>query len=328
MGFKTLFTQSLLAAGLAAAQSSSSTSTKKTSTSATRTFTQVPEATSGGDDPTNVFDNYCNRINHQSTYKGGSVYINSGVQTFANYTDNDPFTYNITGNVTTGYNLYTIEAPVGNVTWDWTTNFTQQVAWTDGPEPQTNQPAPQVTDGSMFAGKTGDSRIWLFGGTTSYWNTSFPGFTGPAQASLNLWSWDTSSHTWNSHATSNIGSRPYLGYRAEAKSQSLGFVLGGILNSGSSTETQSFGDGKLVFLDGMVVLNFTNPDKPSARNISTSALGWPRAGGSGVFVPNFGQNGLAVFFGGGNKSTFNLDGNEQGSGSVSRTTNKKALHNC
>ena len=152
-----------------------------------------------------------------------------------------------------------------------------------------------------------DDNIYMFGGTTSYTNTSFPGFRAPDLARYSLWSYNTVSKEWN-HFDVSDGSpnRPSSASSAEAPDQGLAFFLSGELDSGSSVETQVLGDANKVFLEGMVVLDTVHL---TARNLSTSALlgDMPRSRGRMQYIPGIGGKGILIQIGGNQKTVTETD---------------------
>lgn len=172
---------------------------------------------------------------------------------------------------------------------------------------------PQVVRGTLYQGAPSDSRIFLYGGTTSYANTSFPGWQNPVASTYSLWSLDPDSTTWDQYTIgSNATYRPSSGAAAEAPDQGLAFYFNGMIDNGSSAETVILGVNNVnVFLPGMIVINTTNPDQ-STRNLSTSALtgNQARARGQMQYVPNVGKNGILVQIGGSSKPVTELTDTE------------------
>lgn len=164
--------------------------------------------------------------------------------------------------------------------------------------------------GGLFEGPD-DENIWLYGGTTSWWNTSFPGIQFPQSDYYSLWSYNTSDQLWMEHSVYNDAPlRPSSGAYAEAPELGLAFYFNGEIDSGSSKETQSLGTDQKIFLEGMIVLNLTDG---TARNISTTAVSGslPRSRGVLEYVPGYGEKGILVAIGGTYKNVSNHDQTEQ-----------------
>lgn len=102
--------------------------------------------------------------------------------------------------------------------------------------------------------------------------------------------------------------RPHFGANTEAPDQGLAFFYNGELDSGSSVETQYMGDSVKQFLEGMVVLNTT---AGTAVNISTMPIdnGQPRTRGVMQYIPNYGDNGILISFGGTYRPVSEIDSN-------------------
>ena len=180
--------------------------------------------------------------------------------------------------------------------WDWKKNISEKAINKTGIANVLSTPV--LSRGALYGGATGDDNIYLYGGTTSYSNTSDPAWEPPTSSQYSLWSYNTVS---KSVAQYNISGespyRPSSGAYAQAADQGLAFYMNGEVDSGSSTETQGLGDSKKYFLDGMMVINTT---ERTAQNLSTAAVadGQPRTYGSLQYVPGVGQNGILVHFGG------------------------------
>lgn len=152
-----------------------------------------------------------------------------------------------------------------------------------------------------------DDNIYLWGGTTSYTNTSFPGFRAPDLARYALWSFNTISKEWIHFDISKASpNRPSSASSAEAPDQGLAFFLSGELDSGSEVETQVLGDSNKVFIEGMIVIDTKNQ---SAKNVSTAALfgDMPRSRGRMQYISGIGQRGILVQIGGNQKPVDETD---------------------
>lgn len=184
--------------------------------------------------------------------------------------------------------------------WDWKKDI-KEVALLKKTDPKTHLIPPILSRGALYQGTADDANIYLWGGTTSHTNTSFPGFEPPTPAQYSLWAYNTASLEWTPFDVSEGSSnRPSSAASAEAPDQGLAFFLNGQLDSGSSSGTQNLGDQGKVFLQGMIVLDLKNR---SAKNLSTSALSGqtPRSRGRMQYVPGIGEKGILVHVGGNQK---------------------------
>ena len=155
---------------------------------------------------------------------------------------------------------------------------------------------PQVIRGTMYQGSQGDDNIYLYGGTTSYVNTGFPGWQPPTPSTYTLWSYDTKYRQWtNYNVEQSAPYRPSNGAAAEAADQGLAFYFNGELDSGSSQGIDLKNDTG-VFVSGMVVVNTTDQ---TARNLSTAQVSIDLARAYvffGAFLPLFSiENGRAKY---------------------------------
>src|SRR5579862_5208722 len=125
--------------------------------------------------------------------------------------------------------------------WDWKTNVTESyIDKTKNPE--TGQGPPVIVRGVLYQGGSTDDNIYLYGGTTSYQNTSFFEYVPPSSSKYSLWSYDTKNNTWDQFDISAASPyRPCSGSFAEAPDLGLGFFLNGGIDSGSSTEVAPIG---------------------------------------------------------------------------------------
>lgn len=196
--------------------------------------------------------------------------------------------------------------------WDWKSNISEvALNKSTNPNPSTGTAAPNLVNGVLYHGGADDPNIYLYGGTTSYWNVSFPGFQFPPPSQQYvLWSYNTITGVWGQYDISS-GSpwRPSNGFHAEASDQSLAFYMNGEIDSGSSDTTDVLGDYVKIFLEGMVVVNTT---AQTAVNISTSAVSGdqPRTRGRMVEVRGIGDHGILVAIGGTYKPVDELDSEE------------------
>ena len=196
--------------------------------------------------------------------------------------------------------------------WDWKTNISETLTNITA-NPDTGSFPPQVVRGTLYQGTPSDSRIFLYGGTTSHANTSFPGWRPPEASTYSLWSFDPNSTNWGQYSLgTNEIYRPSSGAAAEAPDQGLAFYFNGLIDNGSSTDTVILGVNNVnVFLPGMIVIDTTNPGQ-STRNLSTSALtnSQARARGQMQYVPNVGENGILIQVGGSSKAVTELNNAE------------------
>ena len=184
--------------------------------------------------------------------------------------------------------------------WDWKTNLTQVVTNVTA-NPKTGTLPPQLSQGSLFQGSPSDSSLYAYGGTTTWANTSFPGFEVPGPSTYSLWAYDTSIATWSQYDISlKVPYRPSSGAHAEAPDQSLAFYLNGELNNGSS-EGVGLAPGVSTFLPGMVVVNTTDH---TAKNLSTAGVTGtsPRARAQMQYISGIGEKGILVLLGGSSKA--------------------------
>lgn len=181
---------------------------------------------------------------------------------------------------------YMINVNLSN-SWDWKTNISETVSNITA-DPSTGSLPPQVVRGTLYEGTQNDDSIYLYGGTTSYANTSFPGWQPPYPSANSLWSYDPESTRWSQL---DIGQsapyRPSNGAAAEAVDQGIAFYFNGELDSGSSQQN-GLVTGTNVFVSGMVVINTTDQ---TAKNLSTTQVSadLARARGRMQYVPGVGE---------------------------------------
>lgn len=245
-----------------------------------------------------VVQNMCSRFFHQSTIKNGSLYIDGGIQSFID-DDADRWALDSSDPPTLGYNYHLIKVDLSQP-FDWKTwNMEEAVILLNKTADldSSNMP-PQISRGALFAGMPKDNRIWLYGGTTIWWNVSFPDFQAPTTAVYSLWSFDTVSLLWDQYdVTSGSPMRPSNGLAAEAPGLGLVFYFNGEVDSGSSTESQPLGNYAKAFLEGMILINSTSQ---TASNISTAAAvgNLARTRGTAEYIPDIGGSGFLVLMGG------------------------------
>jgi len=114
----------------------------------------------------------CLRWWHQSVVKNGTLYIDGGDETFRNHPDS---TATINNPTTSGYNNQLIMIDL-TVPWNSGTNLTQ-TAINKTANVNTGTFVPSYVRGSLFQGSPEDPKMYMYGGTTDYWNTSFPNWT-------------------------------------------------------------------------------------------------------------------------------------------------------
>lgn len=189
-----------------------------------------------------------------------------------------------------------------NSSWNWQSNISiSTVNKTENPN--TGTFPPTSIRGALYAGANDDSDVYLYGGTVSYTNRSFPGFQWPTAPTYSLWSVDPSGKAWDQYDISlEVPLRPAGGAYAEVADRGMGFYLNGFIDNGSSPDYQNYVDFRR-YLDGLIVLNTTTQE---AKNLSTSSLeNYPRAMGGLVYLPNIGTKGALVSMGGVTKPTSN-----------------------
>ena len=200
-----------------------------------------------------------------------------------------------------------------NNSWDWKVNVSE-TALNKTANPKTGTMPPVYVRGAMYHGTNEDNRIYLWGGTTSEWNTSFPGYQGSDVQQYSLWSYNIVTATWDQFdVTLNSPNRPSSGSYAEATDQGLSFFFNGVLDRGSELQTQVLNSYDKVYLEGMIVIDTNNQ---TAKNLSTSAVvgTMPRSRGQMQYIGGVSTNGILVQIGGNQQSITNhtdssVDGN-------------------
>ena len=193
--------------------------------------------------------------------------------------------------------------------WNWRLNISETALAKNETTQPNVYPGPLVR-GVLFHGGDQDPNIYAFGGTTSYVNTSFPGFQDPQPANYSLWAFNILTKVWTPYDLANYtASRPSSGSYTELRDDGLGFFFMGQLDSGSSVETVGLGDGGSIGLDGMMVVNTT---ERTAKNVSTKAMsgGLPRTRGRMAYLETIGSQG----------GLFQIGGNQNPVGSDDHTT--------
>lgn len=204
---------------------------------------------------------------------------------------------------------YLIEVDVTR-SWDWKANVSETTR-NITVNPSTGSLPPQVVRGALYQGPAGDG-IYLYGGTTSYLNTSFPGRLSATPASYSLWSWNFATQEWSQYDVSaDAPYRPSNGAFTDASDQGLAYWFNGELDQGSSSATQFLGPSVTISLPGMIVINMTTH---SAKNLSTSAVGGgqPRTRGRMQYVGGIGGKGVVFLIGGSFSTTADLGTSNNG----------------
>ncbi|KAL9619329.1 MAG: hypothetical protein Q9160_006009 [Pyrenula sp. 1 TL-2023] len=175
-----------------------------------------------------------------------------------------------------------------------------------------DDPIPVLMRGSFFAGAPNDNNIYLYGGTTSFVNTTFPDFQWPGSQQYVLWSYNTVQQKWTKYDRQTVSSdapnRPNAGSWAGAPDQGYSFYFNGQIDQGSSKE-RKYPDSTSFAMDGMIAIDLNNQ---TARNLSTQGVteGSGRTRGGMVYLPNVGRYGLMVQIGGMSTSLeSNMDNN-------------------
>jgi hypothetical protein len=185
--------------------------------------------------------------------------------------------------------------------WDWKLNISE-VILQKSENPHTGTAPPIVMEGALYSGGPDDNNIYLYGGTTSYWNTSFPDYQAPTSFQYSLWSFDTVAKTWAQYDVSGSSpQRPSAGYWTAAPNLGLAFYLGGTIDHGSTIQTESLSNSTKIGIPGMIVIDMKDG---TAKNVSTSDLTGnnPRSRGNLQYIERFGDKGILISFGGSYRS--------------------------
>jgi hypothetical protein len=192
--------------------------------------------------------------------------------------------------------------------WDTKTNFTEKRIGRFGNSLMGANP-PNMVRGGLFRGPPNDTKLYTFGGSTFLANETDPSWQSPGSDQYSLWSYDTSSMTWDQYDVSYaIPRRPNWGAVTEAVALGVGFILNGQVDRGSSNVLYSMNEyiaGVLTnttndqtnYLGGLLIINMATR---VARNVSTVTLGAPRVAGGLIYAARFGKTakGSLVTFGG------------------------------
>ncbi|MCJ1470714.1 hypothetical protein MMC07_009361 [Pseudocyphellaria aurata] len=242
-----------------------------------------------------LIKNMCVRFDHQSIIKNNTLYIDGGIETFQDVVKNGTKV----GNITVGYNEQLIAIDVSKP-WDWKTNISEEVI-VKGQNPKTGTDVPFLSRGALYHGMDGDENMYMWGGTTSYLNTSFPGWVSQSVSTYSLWSYSIISKQWDQHdVTRFVPRRPSSASSAEVPELGIAFYFNGEMDSGSAQDSGIQGKDDKVFLEGMIVIDTQNQ---TARNISTTTVvgDKPRTRGEMQYVPGIGKKGILVQIGGNQK---------------------------
>ncbi|KAJ5161690.1 hypothetical protein N7492_007082 [Penicillium capsulatum] len=175
--------------------------------------------------------NFCQRLWHQSAVKNNTLYINGGMEVFI--PKNNAETERGDKDLLTGNaDEYIITVDL-TAFWNWKTNISI-TALNKTENQKTGTQQPNNIRGALYAGAYGNPDLYLYGGTVSWANRSFPGSQWPTAATYSLWGYGTSDKTWDQYDVSlNVPNRPAGGAPAEATERGLAFYLGGFMNNGS-----------------------------------------------------------------------------------------------
>lgn len=240
--------------------------------------------------------------NKTAIVKNGSLYIDGGLEIFQDGPDdNKTETY--------GYNTALLQMDLTS-SWNWKTNLTvNQIE--KGQDPQTGTDAPLLVRSALYQGTPDDNNFYLYGGTVSFTNTSFPGWQRPESAQYALWSYSTTDEAWAQYDVSlDVPMRPNSGAYIDAPELGLGFYHNGEIDSGSQLSLESLENFRAL-VPGMVVVDTAHQ---TAKNLSTDALQeTPRARHRMVYIPGIGEKGILVTFGGVTKSIYDGSSSSRGS---------------
>ncbi|MCJ1270815.1 hypothetical protein MMC22_010712 [Lobaria immixta] len=242
-----------------------------------------------------LIKNMCVRYDHQSIIKNNTLYIDGGIETFRDVVKNGTKV----GNITLGYNEDLIAIDVSKP-WDWKTNISQQVI-VKGKNPKTGTDVPFLSRGALYRGMDDDENFYMWGGTTSFINTSFPDWQSPWVSTYSLWSYSIISKKWDQHdLTRTVPRRPSSASSAEIPHLGLAFYFNGEMDNGSAKDAGIQGKDDKIFLEGMLVIDTQNQ---TAKNISTTAVvgDTPRTRGEMQYVDGIGEKGILVQIGGNQK---------------------------
>jgi hypothetical protein len=213
-----------------------------------------------------------------------------------------------TGRVLTATGTWLLQVDM-STSWDWKKNISV-VAINKTANPSTGTYPPVVVQAALYAGSDSDPNIYLYGGTVSWLNETFPGWQFPTTQQYSLWSYNTLTSVWNQFDISlDVPNRPYVGANAEASEFGLAFWLDGGMNNGSSNTVA--GSDFNQALSGLVVIDTNNQ---TATNLTTASLGgrFPREGGALTYISGIGSKGIFVVIGGSTRSVTDTNALSEG----------------
>ena len=249
--------------------------------------------------------------------KNKTLYIDGGRQTFIDLVPQSPKRREY-GNVTitegystqelfgrleyakNGSDNYLIAVDL-STSWDWKTNVSETAIPKDKPS-DSGTPVPVLSRGALYQGGRDDETFYLWGGTTSPWNKTFPGYRSPLSSQYALWKYNLTDQRWGQFDTGlTVENRPNSGAAAEAPDQGLAFYFNGMLDGHSQLGIEDkLDDAAKPFLDGMIVIDTANQ---TAKNISTKAVvgDYPRTRARMEYIEGVGDKGVLVLVGGNRK---------------------------
>lgn len=195
--------------------------------------------------------------------------------------------------------------------WDWTIPTINETLISKTAGENSGANPPQVVRGGLFSGSSEDHKIYLYGGTTSYRNTDFPGFQPASSDQYTLWSYDTQIREWEKYDVSKeTPQRVNSGAAVEAPDQGLAFYFNGQIDNGSSTDTSSLGMLQ-KFVGGMAVID---TKLQTIRNVSTGITPGsnPISRAKVAYVPELGGKGILVIIGGSSRNVLENNGSDIG----------------
>ncbi|KAE9382233.1 hypothetical protein N431DRAFT_321535 [Stipitochalara longipes BDJ] len=240
----------------------------------------------------NPVTNFCRRVGHGSTLRDGTLYINGGIETFVDINGGGQQELDT---ITSGINENLILVDMKS-SWNAKTNvsITQQNHSMGGSVSGLSWPL-NVQRGALFSGWPGSSDLYMYGGTTSGFNKSFPGYEIAPTPRTGLWLFDQVSNVWVGVDTSFwVSTTPSWGAFAEDH-QNLAFWVGGQLDSGTAESTEFLNDST-VGTGGLIVLTLR---EHGMYNVTVKeSIKSNRQGAGMVYVEGVGKAGILVLLGG------------------------------
>jgi hypothetical protein len=127
-----------------------------------------------------------------------------------------------------------------NQSWDWKTNISEK-SLNKTAYSQTGTTPPMLSRGALYHGMNSDNNTYLWAGTTSYFNVTFPGYKPPTPRQYTLWSFDIVTHEWDQYDVAlGAAHRPNSVSLTDAIDQGLSTYFNGMLGSVSEIETEVF----------------------------------------------------------------------------------------